>query len=528
MSKSIYIITPRSANPGYNNAEVFEHSGLAPSVFIAELAVTTIAAMVPEDFHVELCESNVVPINFDHPAEFIGITGKNAQFKNMIFIAQEFRKRGKTVIIGGPFASLNPDAVRPYCDILVEGEMEDIAEDFFNDLRDGTWKDYYKGTHPDLKNSPIPRWDLYPNEYASIGAVQTSRGCPFECEFCDAIQYLGRKQRSKDPEQVIAELNVLYNHGYRSIFLSDDNFTAYRRRAKEMLQALKTWNQDRTAGHVTFFTQLSIDAAQDEELLTLCTEAGLWNAFVGIETPNEESLKETNKVQNLASAGGGSLAEKIDRFVEFGISVTGGMIVGFDNDDKDIFEIQFRFAMETPVPVYTVMPLVAPMATPLFNRLEKAGRIIEWDEMGENSGTPWITNVEPILMTHDELIAGTKWLVNNLYAPENYGKRLLKLIELHGSTLDHIPYKESKSSRTLNRIAILDSAKIVRQFARLGPEEAVLWQKIVIALKEKPWLSVIVMGSLTQYMQIRYMYSQGNFWNPKLVNTKPELDLIAS
>ncbi len=527
MGKSIYLINPKAAYPSYYNAEVFEASGLTPAVTVADLAVTTVAAMAPPDFEVEICEANIFPINYDHPADYIGITGKNTQFKYMREIATEFRKRGKTVIIGGPFASLDPDAVRPFCDILVQGEMEDIAEGFFNDLRNDTWKDFYLGTQPDLRKSPLPRWDLYPNDSARIGAVQTSRGCPFECEFCDVIQYLGRKQRHKDPAQVIAELDVLYDLGYRAVFLSDDNLTVYRRRAKELLTALKEWNLSRTEGHMTFITQVSVDTALDEEILRLCAEAGVSNIFVGIETPNEESLRETKKRQNLDHAGGGgTLMEKINKFTEYGILMMGGMIVGFDHDDKTIFDLQFRFAMQTPIPIFTLVALVAPAATPLYDRMKESGRLIKWDESGESMGTPWRTNIQPVLMSQDELLAGIKWLANNLYTPANFAQRIINFIDLHGKALDYIPYKDARQSQAMKRQAVMDSVRLVRQFAGLGPEEHKAWQRIVTALGKKPYLSVLVMGAIANYMQIRYMYDQGHLWDEQLVDTKPDLDAI--
>ncbi len=145
----------------------------------------------------------------------------------------------------------------------------------------------------------MPRWDLYPNGQALMGSVQTSRGCPFECEFCDVIQYLGRKQRHKPVGQVLAELDQLYRLGYRSVFLADDNFTVYRARAKELLVALRDWNARQTDGRMRLMSQVSIDAAGDEDMLQMCADAGLTHVFIGIETPNEESLREAKKRQNL-------------------------------------------------------------------------------------------------------------------------------------------------------------------------------------------------------------------------------------
>ena len=275
-----------------------------------------------------ICEEYVEEIDFDVDADFIGVTGKVIQGQRMNEVADEFRRRGKTVLIGGPHASLSPEAVRDHCDILIIGELESIAEDFFSDLENGNWKSEYVADKPDLSTSPLPKFHLYPNDRALSGCVQTSRGCPFECEFCDVIQYLGRAQRHKMVEQIITELDVLYDIGYRAVFLADDNFTVYRKRAKAVLRALADWNASRKDGPVAFHTQVSIDAARDPEIMRLCGEAGLTRVFIGIETPNEESLRETGKRQNV----GINLVDQIQVFLDHGISVTGGMIVGFDHD----------------------------------------------------------------------------------------------------------------------------------------------------------------------------------------------------
>jgi len=255
MAPSPYLINPRSDAPFYFGAEVHAAWGFGSTVLLADAALATVAALAPPDFAVTLCDEGISPVDFDTPSEFIGITGKISQETRMIELAREFRRRGKIVIVGGPYASLSPGRLRDECDILVQGEYENIAGKFFSDLRSGVWQREYIGDKPDLRESPIPRWDLYPNHRALSGTLQTSRGCPFECEFCDVIQYLGRKQRHKSPEQVLTELDELYRHGYRIVFLADDNLTVYRARAKELLRAIRDWNDTRTEGRVSFSTQ---------------------------------------------------------------------------------------------------------------------------------------------------------------------------------------------------------------------------------------------------------------------------------
>jgi radical SAM superfamily enzyme YgiQ (UPF0313 family) len=257
MSKSVYLINPVDDFPSYFGSEVFFGWGASPAVQTADLATTTVAGMFPDDFKVDLCEERITPVDLNNPADYIGITGKISQLNRMIALADEFRQRGKIVMIGGPYASLSPDTFRPHCDILVRGEIEGIFDKICDDLRTSHWKEEYFGGREDLSNSPIPKWEKYPNHRALAGSLQTSRGCPFECEFCDVIQYVGRKQRHKPINLVLAELDVLYRHGYRTIFLADDNFSVYRSRAKELLVALRAWNDRQGNGRVEFMTQMS-------------------------------------------------------------------------------------------------------------------------------------------------------------------------------------------------------------------------------------------------------------------------------
>jgi radical SAM superfamily enzyme YgiQ (UPF0313 family) len=341
----------------------------------------------------------------------------------MIELARKFRARGKLVIFGGPYVSLSPEDLRPHADILVRGEAEEIAPRLFADLMSGKWEKEYEGTKPDLSLSPIPRWDLYPRRVAITGQVQTSRGCPFDCEFCDVIQYLGRKQRWKEPEQVVGELDVLHRHGYRHIFFADDNFTVMRRRTHALLDRLVEWHAQHPPGSVRFSTQVSIDLAGDTALLEHCVAAGLWSVFIGIETPNRESLAETRKRQNIRV----DLADEVTKIVRAGIMVMAGMIVGFDHDDTSIFERQAAFIETLPVPAVSFGVLVAPHATPLYARMQREGRIVSRDDYGQ--GEFLQTNFQPKLMSRDDLHTGAKWLMNRIYAPDAFARRLLAFVE---------------------------------------------------------------------------------------------------
>jgi len=508
MGKSIYLINPRSQFPTYFSAEVFAASGFRPATAMADLAIPTLAALAPPDFNVVLCDENVSTLDPNINVDFVGITGKITQLSRMLKIARFFRKRGTKVIIGGPQASLCPESVRSDADILVTGEIENIAGQFFADLSSGSWKPQYFGDKPDLDTTPLPRWDLYPNDRAGMGTVQTSRGCPFECEFCDVIQYLGRKQRHKSPARVLAELDDLYNRNYRAVFLADDNFTVYRARAKELLLALKEWNN---AGKgMAFTTQVSIDCARDTEMLQLCADAGLVNVFIGIETPNEDSLRETKKRQNV----GIDLRERIERFVHNGIAVTGGMIVGFDSDTKAIFQQQYEFAMSVPVPIFSLGTLVAPAATPLHSRMAAQNRLVE--NGSEVAGAPWNTNMVPLQMSRSELISGVHWLCNRLYRPDAFAERALRFVGEFGR--DRLPPAStvSRAARSHYRSFDIEALQLAARVGQLGPEEAKMFTRVQAAVSKKPEASTQMILMLGQYMQVRHSFSSAGLWNPYL------------
>ena len=508
MERSLYLINPRCEFPTYFGGEALEAIGFAPAVLLADLAIATVAALAPPDFRVTLCDEGISPADLDTPAEFVGITGKGSQESRMIELAREYRRRGKIVIFGGCYASLSPGRLRAECDILVQGEIENIAAQLFADLRAGSWQREYFGGKPDLGNSPIPRWDLYPHHRAISGMVQTSRGCPFECEFCDVIQYLGRNQRHKAIAQVLAELDVLYELGHRVVFLADDNLTVYRARARELLLAIKNWNDSRPDGRVSFSTQVSIDCARDPELLRLCGEAGLVTVFIGIETPNADSLKETKKRQNI----GVDMCERVARFTANGILVTAGMMVGFDSDTRDIFQAQYDFAMSLPIPMFTITPLNAPMATPLHARMLAENRLV--DASGEAPmGFPWTTNLVPLQMSRADLMAGVRWLCNRLFRPAAFEYRLSRFIELYRPP--QIAASGHQGSAPV-RLVDVERAELSRRVAWLGLREEAMCARIRRRLETNPTAGPLVLLALGYYMQARYIFQQSGLWDPSL------------
>jgi radical SAM superfamily enzyme YgiQ (UPF0313 family) len=504
MSKSLYIIDPRNDFPNPYTLEALASQGLQLQHF-GDLAVTTVAGLAPPEFSISLCEETVSHVDLDTPCDFVLITGKAGQNYRMVRLAREFRKRGKVVILGGPFASMNPDFLRPYCDVLVRGELENIAQELFSDLQCSTWKDEYVGDKPDLANTVVPRWELYPNDRTIMAAVQTSRGCPFQCEFCDVIVLLGRKQRHKPVSLIHRELDCVHEHGYRQVFLADDNLTVYRTHAKELAVAIREWNERQFAGKLKFSTQVSIDSARDAELLELWSRAGLTHSLVGIETPNEDSLRETRKKQNV----GVDLVALIEKMLAHGIGVLAGMVIGFDSDGLDIFERQYEFAMASPVPIFNLNTLIALPGTPLFDRLKKQGRL------QLDLGTEYIlgrTNFVLAQMSSEELEIGFKWLVNRLYEPKAFEHRLLRLID----ELEPVPGVDDSKSDLQPRV----DALVLAGIRELGSSEAAMIDKVWSRIGDNPRASHVTLEFLRLYQQLRFMYQHGGIWDPDIAKAE--------
>jgi radical SAM superfamily enzyme YgiQ (UPF0313 family) len=500
---SIYIINPASNAPGYHTAEAF---GDAQGGWtqVADLTVATVAALVPADWSVRLVDEAVSPVDLTFEADFIAITGKVSQRKRMIELAAEFRRRGRTVLIGGSFVSLNPEEMRPHADILVTGEIEQLAPKLFGDLASGEWADQYDGGQADLSSSPLPRWDLYPTHRAVLGALQTTRGCPFNCEFCDVIQYQGRKQRHKTLDQVMAELAGLYAHGFRDVFIVDDNFTVHRRFARQILDALTQWNHAHATDPVRFLTQASLDIARDADLLARCRAAGLRTLFVGVETMNEESLKETGKRQNLLLP----VAEAVSRIVENGIAVEAGIILGFDHDGPDIFERMLDFLQESPLPFLSIGVLTAPAKTDLHKRLTREGRII--GEVWQTSaGSPFETNIRPAQMDRDALLEGTRMLAMQLYRPELFERRILNLIEAYGRADTVVTLRPPRDATGRRR-----ALEMIRRISARGSREAAMTANVLRRASQKPATLAPVLHFLIRYEQARYVLDHASASSP--------------
>jgi radical SAM superfamily enzyme YgiQ (UPF0313 family) len=451
------------------------------------LGLLTLAALTPKDFQVSICDENAgEKIDYDTPAQLVGITGYLLQKSDVLAHADEFRRRGKTVILGGPLANLLPEVCRPHCDVLFEGEAEYTWPRFLLEFAGGRWADHYTETEKiHLPDSPPPRVDLVRQRYAH-GIVQCTRGCPFSCEFCDIIVMFGRKMRFKPIDQVLLEVEAWRRYGVSVVFFADDNFVGHRAYAKELLQALARWNK-RQHRPLMFYTQASIDMVRDEELLRMLRDANFNEVFIGIESPRKSSLVEMHKTQNEKL----DLVDAVHTIQSHNLFVMAGMIVGFDHDDPAIFDEQYEFCQKAQIPIIMNGTLIALPKTPLAQRLQAEGRLLHADWAQDDffhTVKPWATNFRPMRMTMDELTAGQKELIHKLYEPEAFRARLFgNLSRFHG---------ESSRREFINRDDVAYSFRLASFYWRQRREVRSFFSQALWSILWQSPSRVATMGTL--------------------------------
>ena len=400
---------------------------LRKSCVFPNLSLPTVAGITPREHDVTLCDENVESVDYDTDADIVGITGYVVHKRRILELAAEFRRRGKVVVVGGPLATLCPEELRGKVDVVFVGEAEHTWPRFLEDFAAGRAADCYEPAEPpSMHDSPLPRFDLLKHDRYRTMTIQFARGCPFNCEFCDIIVMYGRRPRTKTVEQVMAEVQEIHRLGAPNVFVVDDNFIGNKKQAKELLRALSTW-QETHDYPLEFMTEVSLNVAQDDELLRLMRQANFTTVFVGIESPRAASLEETGKTQNLREG----LLDSVHRIQRAGIEVMAGMIVGFDSDDASIFEEQFRFIQDARIPISMTGMLNAVPKTPLYERLRGAGRLLA-DHVGDQFV---FTNIVPEGMTRVQLYEGYKLLLERLYGYRNYRRRAMQLILSRGSMM---------------------------------------------------------------------------------------------
>jgi radical SAM superfamily enzyme YgiQ (UPF0313 family) len=387
------------------------------------LSLLTIAAAIPAGWEKRLVDTNVRRLKDTDIlwADYVCISAMHVQKKSAGEIISRCRKYGKKIIAGGPYFTTSTQDFAEI-DHLVLGEAEGILPELFSDIGRGGGRHVYEAeVHPDLALTPVPDWSIINfRDYDSM-LVQFSRGCPFDCEFCDIVLLNGRNQRTKSPEQFIGEIDSLYRAGWRgAVFIVDDNFIGSKAKVKAMLSQLAGW-MDRNGRPFHFFTEASINLADDEELMDLMARAGFNKVFVGIETPNVESLKETNKYQNTKK----DLLQSVRAIQSRGMEVMGGFIVGFDNDTESIFQRQIEFIQKSGITMAMVGVLNALPGTKLWNRLRKEGRLIG-ESLGDNTAA--CVNFIP-RMGMEKLMDGYRSVLETIYSPESYYRRCVTFLK---------------------------------------------------------------------------------------------------
>jgi radical SAM superfamily enzyme YgiQ (UPF0313 family) len=390
------------------------------------LGLLTVAALLPKDWDVRLVDLNVRSLEGDELAwaDVVFLSGMLVQREALLDLAAQARAAGKIVVMGGPVATTSPEVLMPHADCVVSGEAEELMGPLCEALavgRSALPAHLSAPRRPDVRLSPTPRYDLLDvNAYASMG-VQWSRGCPFNCEFCDIIEVFGRKPRMKPAEQLCHDLDAIYATGFRgSVFLADDNLVGNRLEAIRLFERVGEW-MARHRYPFTFYGEASINLAACDDLMAAMVEAGFDSVFVGIETPSEEALREAHKAQNLAV----DLHTAVEQLVRSGLDVLAGFIVGFDSDDAAAIERQRRWVSDSCIPQAMVGILTALPGTQLERRLIREGRLVQ-NASGETFGRAnFRTKMDEV-----ELLQAYARLIRDIYQPEAYFERVNRALEL--------------------------------------------------------------------------------------------------
>ncbi len=382
------------------------------------LGLITVAALCPPAWSLKLIDLAVEELS-DRDirwADLVMVSAMHVQRHSVNEVLQRARELGKRTIIGGPFASSQPYLFFELADHVVVGEPDQVFGQIARELEDGSAKSLYEIIEkPDVTQSPIPRFDLLKIEkYASM-PVQFSRGCPFQCDFCDIITIYGRRPRTKDPEQIVTELETLFSMGWRKeIFIVDDNFIGNRKRALALVTRIESWQEGREYPF-TFYTEASLDLAQYPELIEAMVKANFFYVFIGIESPSADSLTASKKFQNLRQ----NLLHAVRFIHSKGLWITGGFIIGFDSDKEDIFEKQVEFITTAAIPWAMIGFLQAPPTTPLLERMLLEGRLFLDSQATSNFSLPNFQTKLPLLV----LLKGFRQTLTTLFDAEAYYDR---------------------------------------------------------------------------------------------------------
>ena len=437
------------------------------------LGLLTVAAMLPSEWEKRLIDLNVADLKESDLkwADYVFVSAMVVQRESARAIIKRCKTANVKVVAGGPLFTMEPEQF-PDVDYFVLNEAEVTLAPFLRDLEQGQARRVYASAEfPDIHQTPVPIWQLADLRFYDTVGIQFSRGCPFNCDFCNVTALLGHRPRTKTVAQIIAELESLYALGWRkNIFFVDDNFIGNKKILKtEVLPALIKWRKGKTG--MPFNTEVSINLADDPVLLKLMVQAGFNMVFVGIESPNEDSLTECDKYQNK----GRDLVESVKQLQRSGLQVQGGFIIGFDHDSPSIFQQQIDFIQKSGIVTAMVGLLQAPLGTRLYKRLQKEGRLVH-EYSGDN--VDGSTNIVP-RMGMQLLREGYRKILNQIYAPKLYYERVLTFLR---------EYQPLKTKFQLEPQYFLALWRSIYQLGILGVERVQYWRLFFWTLFHRPRL----------------------------------------
>src|SRR6266849_2862413 len=427
------------------------------------LGLLTVSALMPQSWERRVVDMNVRSLKSSDIewADMVFATAMLIQKDSLRDVVDRCKAKGKRVAIGGPYVTTTMDLVE--ADHVFLGEAETTLPQFIDDLEHGEAKRTYQAAErPPLSITPVPDFHLAELKRYSSMSVQYSRGCPFNCEFCDIIEIYGRVPRTKSNSQMLNELDALRRVGWRGhVFIVDDNFIGNKKNVRKLLPELADW-QERHGHPFELFTEASVNLADDDALLKDMQRAGFYRVFLGIETPDAASLKEAQKTQNR-----GDLVESVKKIQSYGMEVMAGFIVGFDNDPEDIFERQINFIRKSAIPLAMVGLLNALPDTQLWRRLEREGRLLtEGDGNNTNCSLNFVPKMDPA-----RLVEGYKSIMRTIYSPAEYYQRALDCLGWVRHTV--LP---TKTRRTLTGNNVATLVRIILKLGIRDGERVEFWR----------------------------------------------------
>ncbi len=399
----------RLIDPAYEHPYISHSQKVIKNIWFARLTLTMLAALTPPDIEVKITDENVEPIDFEEEADLVGVTGMLMHAPRAYQIAEEFRQRGVPVVMGGPHASSLPLEAKEHVDAVVVGEAENVWEGLIEDFKNGCLKPFYKAeAFCSMERLPFPRLDLLRKDaYMTINCVQTTRGCPHQCDFCHVTHFFGKTYRCRPVVEVIEEVKRL--EGDFLVFI-DDNIAGNRRYAKELFTRLKPLKKK-------WASQASMTLTRDPELLKLAAESGCVTLFIGVESLSPENLKDVNKTFNHVH----QFEEAMKAVHDHDIMIVAGLIFGLDHDDEGVFERTLRFCERNRIELPSFFLLTPLPGTPLFQRMESEDRLLHRDWAQYNGAT---VVFKPRLMTEETLQRGFNWACKEAYSWGSIFKRV--------------------------------------------------------------------------------------------------------